>query len=29
MDRKIFIKTSPEDRPTRINELEDLDYLWI
>ena len=27
MDGKIFIKTSPEGRPTKINELEDLDYL--
>ena len=24
---KIFIETSPEGRPTKINELEDLDYL--
>ena len=29
MDGKIFIKTSPEGRPTKINELEDLDYLKI
>lgn len=27
MDGKIFIKTSPEGRPIKINELEDLDYL--
>ena len=27
MDGKIFIKTSSEGRPTKINELEDLDYL--
>jgi len=27
MDGKIFIKTSPEGRPTKINELEDLNYL--
>ena len=27
MDGNIFIKTSPEGRPIKINELEDLDYL--
>ena len=27
MDGKIFIKTSPEGRPIKISELEDLDYL--
>ena len=27
MDGKIFIKTSPEGRPIKINELDDLDYL--
>ena len=27
MDGKIFVKTSPEGRPIRICELEDLEYL--
>ena len=27
MDGKIFVKTSPEGRPIKIDELEDLDYL--
>ena len=27
MDGKIFIKTSPEGRPVKISELDDLDYL--
>ena len=27
MDGKIFIKTSPEGRPIKISELEDVDYL--
>ena len=27
MDGKIYVKTSPQGRPIKINELEDLDYL--
>ena len=27
MDGSIYIKTSPQGKPVRINELEDLDYL--
>lgn len=27
MDGKIYVKTSPEGRPTQINELEDLEYI--
>ena len=27
MDGKIFVKTSPEGRPIKIDELQDLDYL--
>ena len=27
MDGKTFIKTSPEGRPVKISELDDLDYL--
>ena len=29
LDGKIFTKTSPEGRPVKISELEDLDYLKI
>ena len=27
MDGKIYVKTSPQGTPIKINELEDLDYL--
>ena len=27
MDGKIYVKTFPQGTPTKINELEDLDYL--
>ena len=29
MDGKIYVKTSPQGTPIKINELEDLDYLWL
>ena len=29
MDRSIYVKTSPQGKPVRINELQDLDYLYM